>query len=111
MVNRTPETNASPLSPPDPVALTHLRTAIRNFVQSRVKDAALAEDIAQETLVRLHRKFDTLRAGDKLEAWVFQITRNAKPASPPARVDRHRAEITTQSPTGKRPGWNAGFSS
>lgn len=71
------ETAASPLAPPDPGALAQLRTAIRAFILSRVKDAALAEDITQETLVRLHRKFDTLRAGEKLEAWVFQIARNA----------------------------------
>lgn len=62
---------------PDAGALSHLRGAIRAFVLSRVKDAALADDITQETLVRLHRKFDTLRAGEKLEAWVFQIARNA----------------------------------
>jgi RNA polymerase sigma-70 factor (ECF subfamily) len=46
-------------------------------VLSRVHNAALAEDITQETLVRLHRKLHTLRAGEKLEAWVFQIARNA----------------------------------
>lgn len=76
-MSQTPFTTAKPLSPPDPAALTQLRSAIRAFVLSRVKDAALADDITQETLVRLHRKFDTLRAGEKLEAWVFQIARNA----------------------------------
>lgn len=76
-MSRAPENSASPLTPPDPGALAQLRAAIRAFVQSRVRNAALAEDITQEALVRLHRKFDTLRAGDKLEAWVFQIARRA----------------------------------
>lgn len=88
------ETAASPLAPPDPGALAQLRTAIRAFVLARVKDAALAEDITQETLVRLHRKFDTLRAGEKLEAWVFQIARHAvadhfRAAKPTEPFDEH----------------------
>ena len=57
--------------------LQHLRGAIRAFVLSRVKDPPVAEDITQETLVRLTQRFHTLRDADRLEAWVFQIARNA----------------------------------
>lgn len=72
-----PAPAAPPLASSDPGALAQLREAIRAFVLGRVQDAALADDITQETLVRLHRKLHTLHAGEKLEAWVFQIARNA----------------------------------
>lgn len=72
-----PAPTAPLLAPTDTGTLASLRAAIRAFVLSRVKDAALAEDLTQETLVRLHRKLHTLRDGEKLEAWVFQIARNA----------------------------------
>lgn len=106
-MSRTAENSASPLAPPDPAALTHLRAAIRAFVQSRVKDAALAEDITQETLVRLHRKFGTLRAGEKLEAWVFQIARNAVAdhfrAARPTEAFDEQAHAPTPDPAAHEP--------
>jgi RNA polymerase sigma-70 factor, ECF subfamily len=67
----------SPTPPGGGRTLAQLRASIRAFVLSRVKDGALADDITQETLLRLHAKFDTLREADRLEAWVFQIARNA----------------------------------
>lgn len=56
--------------------LQQLRGAIRGFVLSRVNDPALADDITQETLLRLTQWFHTLRDAERLEAWVFQIARN-----------------------------------
>ena len=57
--------------------LHQLRGAIRAFVLSRVKDPAVADDITQETLLRLTQRLHTLRKAERLEAWVFQIARNA----------------------------------
>lgn len=57
--------------------LHQLRGAIRAFVLSRVKDPAIADDITQETLLRLTQRLHTLRDAERLEAWVFQIARNA----------------------------------
>jgi RNA polymerase sigma-70 factor (ECF subfamily) len=57
--------------------LRQLRGAIRAFVLSRVKDPAAADDITQETLLRLTQRLHTLRNAERLEAWVFQIARNA----------------------------------
>lgn len=57
--------------------LTTLRQAIRAFALSRTKNAALADDIAQETLIRMQERLHTLRDTDRLEAWAFQIARNA----------------------------------
>ena len=57
--------------------LHQLRGAIRAFVLSRAKDPAVADDITQETLLRLTQRLHTLRNAERLEAWVFQIARNA----------------------------------
>ena len=57
--------------------LQQLRGGIRAFVLSRVKDPALADDITQEALLRLTQRLHTLRDAERLEAWVFQIARNA----------------------------------
>ncbi len=84
--------------PPNPGDLAQLRSAIRAYVRSRVNDAALADDIAQETLVRLHRKLHTLRSREKLEAWVFRIARNVLAdhfrASKPAETFDEHAHAT-----------------
>jgi RNA polymerase sigma-70 factor (ECF subfamily) len=50
---------------------------LRGFIRSRIRDHAAAEDILQDVFVKLHRKLPTLRAGERLEAWVWRITRNA----------------------------------
>ena len=57
--------------------LHQLRGAIRAFVLSRVKDPPLADDITQETLLRLTQRLPTLRDAERFDAWVFQIARNA----------------------------------
>ena len=50
---------------------------LRGFIRSRIRDHAAAEDLLQEVFVKIHHKLPTLRAGEKLEAWVWRITRNA----------------------------------
>jgi RNA polymerase sigma-70 factor (ECF subfamily) len=50
---------------------------LRGFIRSRVRDHSAAEDILQEVFIKIHRKLPTLRAGERLEAWVWRITRNA----------------------------------
>ena len=57
--------------------LHQLRGAIRAFALSRVRNPAIADDITQETLLRLTQRLHTLRNPERLEAWVFQIARNA----------------------------------
>jgi RNA polymerase sigma-70 factor, ECF subfamily len=50
---------------------------LRGFIRSRVRDHSTAEDILQEVFVKIHRKLPTLRASERVEPWVWQITRNA----------------------------------
>lgn len=46
--------------------------------------AADADDLVQDVFVRMHNRIDTLDQADRLEAWAYQITRNAI-------VDHHRS--------------------
>ena len=50
---------------------------LRGFIRSRIRDHAAAEDTLQEVFVKIHRKLPALRADERLEAWVWRITRNA----------------------------------
>jgi len=46
------------------------------FILSRVKDPILAEDLSQIVFVKIHTKLGTLKDSEKLESWLFQVTRN-----------------------------------
>ncbi len=46
------------------------------FVARRVGPEE-ADDLVQEVLLRIHRRIDTLDQADRLDAWAYQITRNA----------------------------------
>jgi RNA polymerase sigma-70 factor (ECF subfamily) len=50
--------------------------SLRRFIQNKVKDEALADDLLQETFIRIHSKIDSLRDETKVQGWVFQIARN-----------------------------------
>jgi RNA polymerase sigma-70 factor (ECF subfamily) len=56
---------------------TEFASKLRNFIRSRVGDHAAAEDILQEVFLKVHRKLPTLRASERLEAWIWRITRNS----------------------------------
>lgn len=47
---------------------------LRRFIAGKVP-AADADDVLQETLLRLHEAADSLRDADRAEAWVFSIAR------------------------------------
>jgi RNA polymerase sigma-70 factor (ECF subfamily) len=49
---------------------------LRSFIASRVPSAD-AEDVLQDTLLRLHEGASSLRDADRAEAWVFSIARRA----------------------------------
>jgi RNA polymerase sigma-70 factor (ECF subfamily) len=60
-----------------------LRARLRSFIARRVSDASVQDDLAQDILLRLHRSLPSLRDGDRLDAFAYQIARNAI-------VDHHR---------------------
>lgn len=48
---------------------------LRRFILSKVKDAATAEDILQDTFIKVHTKLHTLKDEDKLKPWLFSVAR------------------------------------
>jgi RNA polymerase sigma-70 factor (ECF subfamily) len=67
--------------------LMHAR--LRGFVGKRVRDPHAADDIAQEVLLRLHRNLGELRTDERLDAFAYQIARNAI-------VDHYRANARSR---------------
>ncbi|MEX0936539.1 MAG: RNA polymerase sigma factor SigZ [Pirellulales bacterium] len=55
---------------------TELSGDLWRFIRNRVADDHMADDLLQETFVRIHRGIDTLSQQDRLAAWVYQIARN-----------------------------------
>lgn len=55
--------------------VTELATRIRGFIRQRVRDDATAEDLTQETLLKVYRSRASLRDGQRLEAWLYRIAR------------------------------------
>lgn len=47
-----------------------------SFIQKRVSDSSIADDILQEVFIKIHTRIDTLHENKKIKAWLFQITRN-----------------------------------
>lgn len=69
----------TPLRGPDTgVDWTELRTRLRSFVARRVADdPSSLDDIVQEILLRLHRGLPRLRESERLDAFAYQVARNA----------------------------------
>lgn len=47
------------------------------FIQNRVNNFDDAEDILQDVFLRIHTHIDTLQQENKLQSWIYRITRNA----------------------------------
>ncbi|MDO8540370.1 MAG: RNA polymerase sigma factor SigZ [Opitutaceae bacterium] len=48
---------------------------LRAFIRRRVPDDSTADDLTQETLLKVYRSRAALRAEDRLEAWLYRIAR------------------------------------
>ena len=46
------------------------------FIISKVKDTTIADDILQETFIKIHVKLSSLQDKSKLRSWIFAIARN-----------------------------------
>lgn len=68
------------------------------FLRHLLGDAALAEDITQETLLRVHQRLSTYRFQSKFSTWVFQVARNAGIDALRARSRRDRLVTRLVSP-------------
>lgn len=60
------------------VELVHAYQAhVWRFLRHLLGDADLAEDVTQETFIRIYRKLRTFRFRSKFSTWVFRVARNA----------------------------------
>lgn len=57
-------------------SLERLRPRIRQHVRGLVRNAADAEDLVQEALLRAHRQLDALRDPEALAGWLYRIATN-----------------------------------
>lgn len=48
---------------------------IKYFILSKVKDVTIADDLLQDTFIKVHTKVSTLKDDDKLKSWLFSIAR------------------------------------
>jgi len=48
-----------------------------SFIQKRVNDNNMSEDILQDVFVKILAKIYTLRDTSKIQSWLYQVTRNA----------------------------------
>ncbi len=53
-----------------------LNAKLRGFFLRRVSDEQFADDLLQETFLRIHQKLNDLDDEERLVAWVFHIARN-----------------------------------
>ena len=72
-----------------PTAWGDLHAAVRAFIARRVRDSHVADDIAQDVMLKLQSQLATnappaaaataaaATAAEKLDAWVFRVARNA----------------------------------
>lgn len=65
------------MSHPDPreEIIEHL-PALRAFAMSLTRNATLADDVVQDTIVKAWTNFDSYQPKTKLRAWLFTILRN-----------------------------------
>ncbi len=49
---------------------------LRLFILGRISNPQDAEDILQETFIKIHKKLATLEDDERLTAWLYQIARN-----------------------------------
>lgn len=49
---------------------------VKRFVISKVKDETIADDIIQNTFIKVHTKLSTLKDTSKVKSWIMMIARN-----------------------------------
>ena len=55
---------------------TDFHPRLQRFVYNRVPDPQAADDVLQEVYLKIHTHIDSLRDSDRMQAWLYQITRN-----------------------------------
>lgn len=53
-----------------------LSNQLKYFIGKRISDPMVVDDILHDVFIKIHTNFNSLKNTNKLESWVFQITRN-----------------------------------
>jgi len=74
---RAPMRTPPPILSAQELLLAEHRERLLRYTQSMVRDRSDAEDVLQEILLRAHRGFAALRAGEAATTWLFRIATHA----------------------------------
>lgn len=55
---------------------SELAIDLKKFIARRVTNTADADDVLQETLIKIHRSINCLAPSSNLYAWMYKVTRN-----------------------------------
>lgn len=72
-----------------------LNDVLKGFILSQVREEAFAQDILQETLLKIHLNITQLKDESKLLSWAFRIARNVLIDE----VRKRKKEISVENPT------------
>jgi RNA polymerase sigma-70 factor, ECF subfamily len=50
---------------------------LKAFIQKRVNDSALAEDLLHDVFLKIHNQIDSVKDTDKLASWIYRIAQNS----------------------------------
>jgi len=84
------------------VLVTRHRKAIYNFILRFVRDAAQAEDVLQDTFLRVIKSADAYEKQAKFTTWLYTIARNL--CVDAARRGKHRKAASLDAPVGDEEG-------
>ncbi|HZQ10555.1 MAG TPA: RNA polymerase sigma factor SigZ [Anaerolineae bacterium] len=68
-------------------------TNLKRFIQKRVGNNQVADDILQDVFIKIHLHLDSLEDETRLQSWIYQITRNTiadyyrRESNPPAPLE------------------------
>jgi RNA polymerase sigma-70 factor, ECF subfamily len=65
------------MSKPVEDAWQEFGSELRGFIRSRVRDHAAAEDILQDTFLKLQKHVASVRSSERIGPWLFQVARRA----------------------------------
>lgn len=57
--------------------IAEYQSSLRAFLQSRLRNASDVDDVLQDALTKTFRNISSLKSGDKIKPWLFQIANNA----------------------------------
>jgi RNA polymerase sigma-70 factor (ECF subfamily) len=68
-----------------------IRDRVRRWAEGITRDSDDADDVAQQVLLRLHRRIDQFEGRSRFTTWLYRMTRNL--AFNRVHRDRHRSEL------------------